>query len=53
VELLAYGNRDSIEKLSQWLWHGPKYAKVKDVKSVRLTETSFDTLKGFEVRGDG
>ncbi len=53
VELLAYGDRDSVEKLGQWLWHGPKYAEVTDVKSVHLSEASFDSPKGFEVRGDG
>jgi acylphosphatase len=53
VELLAYGDRESIEELGQWLWHGPQFAKVTEVKSVRLSGNSFDTVKGFEVRGDG
>lgn len=53
VELLAYGDRKSIDKLGKWLWRGPQFAKVAKVESEILSETSVDAQKGFEVRRDG
>ena len=52
VELLASGEKKDIEKLEQWLWQGPEFAKVNEVKSEVLFDTGIDDLKGFEVRGD-
>jgi len=36
VEVVANGTADSLEKLAQWLWHGPATAKVTDVQSADL-----------------
>jgi len=53
VELVAWGEKKNIEKLKEWLWQGPEFAKVNEVKSEVLFDTGIDGLKGFEVRGDG
>ena len=53
LELLACGEQINVEKLKQWLWQGPKFAKVKEVRSEILFDTRVDDLKGFEVRRDG
>ncbi len=53
VELVACGDQQNVEKLKQWLWQGPKFAKVKEVRSEILFDTRVDDLKGFEVRRDG
>ncbi len=51
VELLACGEQESIEELENWLWQGPKFAKVEGVESVVVSDV--DGMEGFEVRGDG
>lgn len=53
VELVACGDIKSIEKLQAWLWQGPKFARVTEVKSERISGTNTDVQKGFEVRADG
>ncbi|NOY16880.1 MAG: acylphosphatase [Gammaproteobacteria bacterium] len=53
VELVACGDQQNVEKLKQWLWQGPKFAKVEDVKSEILSGTGIDGSQGFEVRRDG
>ncbi|GBE07438.1 acylphosphatase [bacterium BMS3Bbin11] len=53
VELLACGEQMNVEKLKQWLWQGPKFAKVKEVKYEIVSDACIDDLKGFEVRGGG
>ena len=53
VELIARGDIENIEQLQAWLWQGPKFARVTEVKSERLSETSYNDLNGFEVRSDG
>ena len=53
VELVAWGDQKNVEKLKQWLWQGPKFAKVTEVKSEYLSETTIDIHEGFEVRRDG
>ncbi|MEA1888261.1 MAG: acylphosphatase [Pseudomonadota bacterium] len=52
VELVAYGAQKSLEELKQWLWQGPKFAKVKGVESEFLSDIAID-VQGFEVRRDG
>ena len=32
VEVLACGDKQALESLNEWLWVGPAYAKVIDVK---------------------
>jgi acylphosphatase len=33
VEVLAEGNAAALESLEEWLWTGPRYARVEDVSS--------------------
>lgn len=51
VELLACGKPQNIEELKNWLWQGPKFAKVTDVQTEVVSDV-YD-LQGFEVRRDG
>ena len=53
VELVACGDPNNVEQLMAWLWQGPKFARVTEVKSERLSETSSGVQKDFEVRADG
>jgi len=53
VELLVNGEQENIEKLEQWLWQGPKFAEVDEVKSEILGDADVDDTKEFYVRGDG
>ena len=53
VELVACGDISKIEKLKEWLWQGPKFADVTEVRSECLSETSIDAHMGFEIHGDG
>jgi len=32
VEVFACGDKHALESLNEWLWLGPEYAKVSDVK---------------------
>lgn len=32
VRVLATGPAEALERLEQWLWQGPSYARVNDVK---------------------
>lgn len=32
VEVLAFGNEESVAALQAWLWQGPSYAQVNDVQ---------------------
>lgn len=45
VEVLACGSNDAIATLESWLWQGPFYAEVKNVKkesiAVDVTPDSF------------
>ncbi|MFW2439337.1 MAG: acylphosphatase [Arenicellales bacterium] len=53
VELLACGEKKNIEKLKQWLWQGPEFAKVTDVKSETMSDTSAGSQHRFSIRRDG
>lgn len=53
VELLAYGDRKSVDKLGRWLWRGPQFAKVTKVESELLPQACVDAQKDFRIRGDG
>jgi len=53
VELLASGEQNNVEKLRQWLWQGPNFAKVTEVKSEIVFDAVVDDLQGFEIRRDG
>lgn len=53
VELLACGEKKNIEKLKQWLWQGPEFAKVTEVKSEIMSDTSAGYHHHFSVRRDG
>ncbi len=53
VELLACGKPESIEEFKSWLWQGPKFAKVTEVKSEIVSDAGVDGLQGFEIRRDG
>ena len=52
VELVACGDRKNIDKLEQWLWLGPKFSEVIEVKSENLSATAIDVHEGFEVHRD-
>ena len=52
VELVACGDPKNIEKLEQWLWLGPRFSEVNEVKSENLSATAIDVHEGFEVRSD-
>lgn len=53
VELIACGEILKIEKLKEWLWQGPVFAKVTEVNAEQLTENQYPDVKGFEVLRDG
>jgi acylphosphatase len=53
VELLACGDREKIDMLSNWLWQGPRNAKVTDVITEKLPGSEADVQQGFKVRRDG
>lgn len=36
VELKAFGNKENLDKLIDWLWKGPAAAKVSNVKVNRI-----------------
>ncbi len=40
VEVLACGDPAAVEKLVEWLHHGPKFARVKSVEIQDADETS-------------
>lgn len=47
VEVLACGGKEEIKLFEAWLWEGPPFAKVENVKS----ETSpYKMLNGFIIR---
>ena len=47
VELIACGEAASIEELVKWLWQGPEYAQVSDVKREISSEQEF---RDFSIR---
>ncbi|TCO78474.1 acylphosphatase [Chromatocurvus halotolerans] len=47
VELQATGSAQALQQLEDWLWQGPKHARVKAVTSGPV---SFEAFPGFEVR---
>lgn len=51
VELVACGDMKKIKQLEAWLWQGPKFAKVTEVKSEHMSENC-KAQKHFEVRTD-
>jgi acylphosphatase len=53
VELVACGDSSKIEKLKEWLWQGPRFARVTEVRAECLSETSVEARMGFEIRSDG
>ncbi len=44
VEVLACGGRAAVDELRDWLWEGPRGAKVQ---SVDCQESTFQDLSGF------
>lgn len=46
VELQACGEKEDIEKFTQWLWKGPLLARVSNVV---LTEIPVENFQGFVV----
>ena len=51
VEVIAYGDTNSIKQLKQWLKCGPKYAKVEniDCKVISIQEIENIDLNNFKV----
>ncbi len=48
VELVACGEEAPLKELEQWLWQGPKHARVEQVA---VQEVSAQSFAGFSVRG--
>ncbi|MDH5511764.1 MAG: acylphosphatase [Gammaproteobacteria bacterium] len=48
VELVACGEEAMLQKLEQWLWQGPRHARVA---AVTVEETGAESFSGFSVRG--
>ena len=46
VEVLACGEPAAIDSLAEWLWEGPRMARVS---AVIARETNWQDLSGFEV----
>lgn len=47
VEALACGEGDKVRAFGQWLWHGPRAARVTEVFSAEAPAERFDD---FDVR---
>ena len=45
VEVLACGDTDAVEKLVEWLHHGPKFARVKSVDVQAADDTPPDGFR--------
>ena len=48
VELVACGAEAPLKELEQWLWQGPRHARVEQVAA---QETAKESFAGFSVRG--
>ncbi len=48
VELIACGEEAALKELEQWLWQGPRHARVERVAA---QETATESFAGFSVRG--
>ena len=48
VELVACGADEKLKELEQWLWQGPRHARVKNVT---VQDAVTETFTGFSVRG--
>jgi acylphosphatase len=47
VEVLAVGDQEAVDALTEWLWHGPPAAQVADVQ---CTEVAVDELGAMPER---
>ena len=47
VELVACGEDAALKELEQWLWHGPRHARVEHVA---VLDAVTETFIGFTVR---
>jgi acylphosphatase len=47
VEVLAAGDTDAIERLAEWLQHGPPLARVDDL--IRMSDDGTGAGSGFTV----
>ncbi len=48
VELVACGEAAPLKQLEQWLWQGPRHARVEQVT---VQEAAQESFLGFTVRG--
>jgi acylphosphatase len=48
VELVACGEEAPLKRLEQWLWQGPRHARVE---SVTVRDTATESYSGFSMRG--
>ena len=46
VEVIACGEQQAVETLCKWLWQGPDYARVDDV---RCTDMAYEVRDGFVI----
>lgn len=47
VEAVACGETDKVRAFEQWLWQGPRAARISQVAAA---DTSLQTFENFEVR---
>ena len=47
VELVACGEETRLQELEQWLWRGPRHARVEQVA---VQETAAQTFSAFNIR---
>jgi acylphosphatase len=47
VEVVACGSRDAVEKLVEWLWRGPQFARVDDVEVTEISAGEADAPEDF------
>jgi acylphosphatase len=48
VEVIACGEEAPLKRLEQWLWQGPRLARVE---SVTVRDTATESYVGFSMRG--
>ncbi|MDH3370814.1 MAG: acylphosphatase [Gammaproteobacteria bacterium] len=48
VEVVACGEKAALKRLEQWLWQGPRHARVENVT---VQESATEPHAGFSVRG--
>lgn len=45
VEVLAFGDKEKIEQLHEWLKHGPKLANVSDLSHEEISWQEYEDFK--------